>query len=66
MIVHPGGMHIIQSFVGCIGKLMKSSGLEVYIAAAYGGLTGKFDSTIISSTLIFMTFIQVSSMGSPG
>ena len=34
-------MHIIQSF---IGKLMKSSGLEVYVAAAYGGLTGKFNS----------------------
>ena len=38
VIAHPGGMHIIiQSFIGCIGKLMKSSGLEVYTAAAYGG-----------------------------
>ena len=44
VIIHPGGMHIIQSFIGCIGKLMKSSGLEVYVAAAYGGLTGKFNS----------------------
>ena len=26
-------------FVGCIAKLMKSSGLEVYVAAAYAGLT---------------------------
>ena len=26
-----GGMHVIQSFVGCIAKLIKSSGLEVYI-----------------------------------
>ncbi len=47
VIAHPGGMHIIQSFIGCIGKLMKNSGLEVYVAAAYGGLTGKFDGTTI-------------------
>ena len=43
VIVHPGGMHFIQSFVGCIGKLMKGSGLESYVAAAYGGLTGIFN-----------------------
>jgi len=43
VIVHPGGMHFIQSFVGCIGKLMKDSGLESYVAAAYGGLTGIFN-----------------------
>ena len=42
VIVHPGGMHIIQSFIGCITKLMKNSGLEVYVAAAYGGLSGKY------------------------
>lgn len=42
VIAHPGGMHIIQSFIGCITKLMKNSGLEVYVAAAYGGLTGKY------------------------
>ena len=42
VIVHPGGMHIIQSFIGCITKLMKNSGLEVYVAAAYVGLSGKY------------------------
>ena len=35
-------------FVGCIAKLMKSSGLEVYVAAAYAGLTGNI--TIITFT----------------
>ena len=40
VMVDPGGMHVLQSFVGCIAKLMKSSGLEVYVAAAYAGLTG--------------------------
>ncbi len=42
VFVHPGGMHIIQSFIGCIAKLMKGSSLEVYVAAAYGGLTGMY------------------------
>ena len=42
VITHPGGMHIIQSFIGCIAKLMKDSALEVYVAAAYGGLTGMY------------------------
>jgi len=28
------------SFLGCIGTLMKGSGLEVLVAAAFGGLTG--------------------------
>ena len=44
VVVHPGGM---QSFVGCIAKLMKSSGLEVYVAAAYAGLTGKYYTNIL-------------------
>ena len=42
VILHPGGMHIIMSFVGGISRLMEGSGLEVYIGAAYGGLTGIF------------------------
>ena len=42
VITHPGGMHIIQSFLGCIAKLMRGSGLKEYISAAYGGLTGQF------------------------
>jgi hypothetical protein len=43
VIAHPGGMHIMQSFIGCIAKLMKGSGFEVYVAAAYRGLTGIFN-----------------------
>lgn len=42
VIAHPGGMHIIQSFLGCIVKLMRGSALEEYIATAYGVLTGQF------------------------
>ena len=42
-IVHPGGMHIIQSFIGCLAKLMNGSALDIYVAAGYRGLTGIFN-----------------------
>ena len=41
VLAHPGGMHIIQSFMSCIGKLMRGSALKEYVSVAYGGLTGK-------------------------
>ncbi len=40
VILRPGAMHIIMSFLGCIGMLMKGSGLDVLVGAAFGGLTG--------------------------
>ena len=43
VIVHPGGMHIIRLFIGCIAKLMNGSALDIYVAAAYRGLTGIFN-----------------------
>ena len=43
VIVHPGGMNIIQSCIGCIAKLMNGSALDIYVAAAYRGLTGIFN-----------------------
>lgn len=40
-----GGMHMLMSFVGCVGVLMANSGLEEVLKAAFGGvarmLTGK-------------------------
>ena len=40
-----GGMHLLMSFIGCIGTLMSNSGLEDIMSAAFGGvakmLTGK-------------------------
>ena len=38
-ILRPGAMHIIMSFLGCIGTLMNGSCLEVLLGAAFGGLT---------------------------
>ena len=40
LVIHPGGMHCLMSFIGCIGKLMRGSGLEELIGAAFSGLTG--------------------------
>ena len=40
VIIHPGAMHIIMSFLGCIGGLMKGSGLDQLVLAAYKGLKG--------------------------
>ena len=39
VILRPGGMHTLMSFNGFIGNLMKASGLEVLVGAAFGGLT---------------------------
>lgn len=34
-----GGMHMLMSFVGCVGALMANSGLEELMKAAFGGVT---------------------------
>ena len=36
-------MHIIQSFLGCIGTLVRGSALEFYVYAAFGGIIGIFN-----------------------
>ena len=40
VILRPGIMHNIQSFCGCIGKLMCGSSVEYLISSAFGGLSG--------------------------
>ena len=40
VILRPGAMHITMSFLGCIGRLMKGSGLDTLDGPAFGGLTG--------------------------
>jgi len=37
LVLHPGMMHNLMSFIGAIGTLMKSSGLEQIINAALLG-----------------------------
>ena len=40
LVLHPGIMHTLMSFLGCIGTLVKASGVEVLLTAAFGGLAG--------------------------
>ena len=40
LVLHPGIMHTLMSFIGCIGTLMKASGVDVLFTAAFGGLAG--------------------------
>ena len=40
LVLHPGIMHALMSFIGCIGTLMKASGMDVLLTAAFGGLAG--------------------------
>ena len=39
LILRPSVMHIVQNVCGCIGHLMKGSGLETLIGAAFGGVS---------------------------
>ena len=39
LIMIPGDMHLLMSFLGCIGTLMKGSGLEEILVSAYSGVS---------------------------
>ena len=38
VIARLGGMDLLMSFIGCIGNLMKNSGLEEVLASAFAGM----------------------------
>ena len=40
LVLHPGMMHTLMSFLGCIGTLMKASGVDMLLTAAFGGIAG--------------------------
>ena len=40
MCIRPGAMQIIMSFLGCTGTLVKGSGLDVLVGAAFGSMNG--------------------------
>jgi hypothetical protein len=39
LLVRPGGMHTLMSFLGCVGVLMKDTGLEDILNVAYNGVS---------------------------
>ena len=67
VILRPGIMHTIQSFCGCIGKLMCGSGIEPLISSAFGGISGIMSGKswvrsmrafhMVSTTLLWNNFL---------
>ena len=39
VILHPGMMHTVMSFLDYVGTLMKASGVDILISAAFAGIT---------------------------
>ena len=39
LVARPGGMHTLMSFLGCIGQLMKGTGLEELLGSAFKGVS---------------------------
>ena len=39
VILHPGMMHTFVIFLGCIGTLLKASGMDILISTAFPGIT---------------------------
>ena len=39
VILHPGMMHTLMSFLGCIGTLKKAYGVDILISATFAGIT---------------------------
>ena len=46
-------MDIIQSFLSCIGILMKGSALEFYVTTTYGGIIGIFNGKWVKAMRAF-------------
>ena len=40
LVLHIGMMHTLMSFFGCIGTLMKASGVDVLLSDTFGGVVG--------------------------
>ena len=40
LVLHPGMMHTLVSFLGCVGTLMKASCLDMLLTVAFGGVAG--------------------------
>ena len=40
LVLHPGMMYTLMSFLGCIGTLTKASGVDVLLTATFGWLAG--------------------------
>ena len=57
VIIRPGGMHTLMSFNGCIGNIMKASGLKVLESIKCGVTIG--DKTLYDMASLFCRLITV-------
>ena len=51
--------HIIQSFLCCIGALMKGSASEFYVTESYGGIRGMFGKSCVKAMKVFRAVAAV-------
>ena len=62
LVLHPGIMHTLMSFLGCIGTLMKASCVDMLLTVAFGGvadiITGKWTNALRASHLITTVLLQ--------
>ena len=61
-MLHPGMMHMLMSFLGCIGKLMKASCVDMLLIVALGGvagiITGKWTNALHACHLITTVLLR--------
>ena len=62
LVLHPGMMHTLMSFRGCIGTLMQASCVDMLLILAVGGvadiITGKWTNALRACHLITTVLLQ--------
>ena len=62
LVLHPGMMHTLMSFIGCIGTLMKALCVDMLLIVAFGGVTdivtGKWTNALHACHLITTVLLQ--------
>ena len=62
LVLHPGMIHTLMSFLGCIGTLMKASCVDMLLIVAFGGvadiITGKWTNALRACHLITTVLLQ--------
>ena len=57
MIIRPGGMYTLMSFIGCIGTLMSGTGLQKVLGAAFKGVPNMINGKVWPKALQGMRMI---------
>ena len=57
MIIRPGGMHTLMSFIGCIGTIMPGTGLQKGLGASFKGVPNMINGKVWQKALRGMRMI---------